>query len=244
MKRLSEQKRRAGFTLAEILVTVAILTILLALAVPNVLAYYRRLKLAELDDSARAIFMAAQNRMTAMINAGEMEKLTPDGTTGIGSSLTVSFLEKGSTGELLPAGSIESDLADGDYIIEYFPESGAVYAVFFTDDKVGMTDYRGSYVTLQSRGRADRLEKKPLVGYFGDSEERQIDRVEVGQMPVPQVTLTNAEELMLDIVLPAIQNPPTGFDATNINLKVTISKPLLRDVPETLTPGSIWHWIR
>ena len=131
MKRLSEQKRRAGFTLAEILVAVAILTILLALAVPNVLAYYRRLKLTELDDSARAIFMAAQNRMTAMINAGEMEKLTPDGTTGIGSSLTVSFLEKGSTGELLPAGSIESDLADGDYIIESISRKAARFTRYF-----------------------------------------------------------------------------------------------------------------
>ncbi len=222
MKRPSNQKRRAGFTLAEILVAVAILTILLALAVPNVLAYYRRLKLAELDDSARAIFMAAQNRMTAMINAGEMEKLTPNGTTGIG-SLTVSFLEKGSTGELLPAGSIESDLAQGNYIIEYFPESGAVYAVFFTDDKDGIKDYPGSYKTLQSRGRTDRLEKKPLVGYYGDSEERQIDRVEVGQLPVPQVTLTNAEELMLDIVLPPITSSSPDFKAEKLKLEVTLS---------------------
>ena len=70
MFKSAERKKSQGFTLAEVLIVVAIIGVLLAIAVPNVIGYYRSLKLTELDDSARSIFVAAQNRLTALKSAG------------------------------------------------------------------------------------------------------------------------------------------------------------------------------
>ena len=49
--------------MAETLVVVAIVTILAAFAFVNVLTYQRRLKLVEMDDTAKEIFLAAQDHL-------------------------------------------------------------------------------------------------------------------------------------------------------------------------------------
>ena len=71
MKLLRKMKGKKGFTFVEMLIVITILAIITAVAAPGVASYTKRFKLMELDDSARAIYMAVQNKMVAMRSAGE-----------------------------------------------------------------------------------------------------------------------------------------------------------------------------
>ena len=53
-------KKTQGFSLAEVLMTVAILLILLALIVPAVFMLQKNLRQKELDSKAETIYMAVQ----------------------------------------------------------------------------------------------------------------------------------------------------------------------------------------
>lgn len=208
-------KKTNGFTLSEVLVVVALLAVLLAFAVPAVLGYVRRLKLRALDTDAQTIFMAAQDRLTAMAASGELAALKADGqsfehevTADDGSGavtgrVLLHYLDSDLPDEnaldleaILPFGSIESELRTGRFVIEYSRETGAVYAVWYTDEE-GF-----AYNPTTGRPPEDfgaRLELDPLVGFFGGSI---VDRPEVGQLPLPSLRLTNSELLCLDITVP------------------------------------------
>ncbi len=71
MKLLQRMKSKKGFTLVEMVLVIAILAVILAFAVPGVDSYVKRIKLMELDDSARSIFMAAQNKLMTLRSSGK-----------------------------------------------------------------------------------------------------------------------------------------------------------------------------
>lgn len=60
-----------GFTLAELLITVAIVGILAAFGFVAVVQAHKNLRLREMDDTAREIFVAAQNHLTAAKASGK-----------------------------------------------------------------------------------------------------------------------------------------------------------------------------
>ena len=64
------RKTASGFTLTELVLAVAILTILLGLATVNVVRYLRTLTQLERDGIAREIFVAAQNHLTMAESQG------------------------------------------------------------------------------------------------------------------------------------------------------------------------------
>ena len=62
-----------GFTLSEVLVTVAILAILFAVGIPAIFTIRRNMRQMELDSKAETVFMAVQNRLSKMKAAGNTE---------------------------------------------------------------------------------------------------------------------------------------------------------------------------
>ena len=75
MKRRMRSNRNSGFTLVEMLATVGILVILLAVSAVAVTSYVDELKIAELDNAAREIYMAAENRAVLLSVAERMDDL-------------------------------------------------------------------------------------------------------------------------------------------------------------------------
>ena len=63
---MKEKRRSRGFTLTEMLASIAMLAILAGLLIPVSASMYRRFRLTEMDDFARQICVAAQNELTAM----------------------------------------------------------------------------------------------------------------------------------------------------------------------------------
>lgn len=254
MERFGKTRHRRGFTIAEVLVVVAILAILLTFAAPAVIGGFVRMHLASLDNSACSIFAAAQNNLTAMTGNGSFEQFAAKvdtertsaarksralyaqpndfnwGTVPADSanqSDNLRYLDSGEPEDqtlleqLLPGGSIESKLTEHRYIVEFNYQTGAVYAVWYSDEDEFDTDLT-TYNGTTPRKLEDRRKHSPLIGYYGGSG---VDYTKVGQMPVPQLTLTNAEELRLRITIPtpASGSWPAEFDTDSIGLKVTVT---------------------
>ena len=66
---------RKGFTLAEVLVTVAIILILAGVTFVSVAQYQKNLRLMEMDGTAKEIFIAAQNHLSVAQASGDLDRL-------------------------------------------------------------------------------------------------------------------------------------------------------------------------
>lgn len=74
-KRQNKQKRRAAFTLAEFLTVIAIVGILASLSFVAVIHYQRKLRRLEMDQTAKEIFLEAQNHLTLEVSSGTIPRL-------------------------------------------------------------------------------------------------------------------------------------------------------------------------
>ena len=73
-KKRYRKKYSKGFTLAEMLITVAIMLILCGFGFVAILIHQRNLKRMEMDETAQEIFIAAQNHLTAAQASGQWEQ--------------------------------------------------------------------------------------------------------------------------------------------------------------------------
>lgn len=149
---MSRVRRSKGFTLAELMLTTAIIIILAALGFIALINYQKDLKLTEMDNAAREIFVAAQNHLTASEKSGEWEEFYTETLSSDNYDVKMNSedghdyyyviynpdetdaLKNSSLQYLLPFGSIDDTLrSSGSYIIEYDAKNASVRSVFFTD---------------------------------------------------------------------------------------------------------------
>lgn len=243
----TDRRARRGFSLSEVLVTVGIIAVLTAVAVPSVLHYQRTLKYTELDDNARAIFVAAQNHLTALRSAstdalevsagvGRPAKAVPAGAvSGLESGTELKYVSTDVAGAdpdwLVLPGSIESDLAGNSYLVEFDPASGAVYGVFYAERALDESAYQklcqytdGTNSCRAQKGRQAfaRASGGFPVGYYGADGALDLARPSAMELPKPQLKLTNAEELVLEIRSGDASWLPT-IDQSKVYLTVSLS---------------------
>ncbi len=72
---VKKRLNRKGFTLAEVLVTVAIIIILAGVTFVSVAQYQKNLRLMEMDGTAKEIFIAAQNHLSVAKASGDLDRL-------------------------------------------------------------------------------------------------------------------------------------------------------------------------
>lgn len=80
---------RKGFTLAEVLVTVAIILILAGVTFVSVGQYQKNLRLMEMDGTAKEIFIAAQNHLSVAKASGDLDRLAEKAKNSGSTSSTI-----------------------------------------------------------------------------------------------------------------------------------------------------------
>lgn len=184
MKNKATRNNMRGFSLMEMLVTVLILVILFALAMIPISKIQKNLRQTELDSRAEMIFSAVQNRMTRLQAAGQDSYYQPTGGVGVTKlnmipkdadeknykETTLAYVTSADKNDkdsaaswIYPETEAEADLWDGNWVVEFDPSSGSVYAVFFSREDMKYTP--GGFDDL--RDRNERLEKGAKVGYYG-----------------------------------------------------------------------------
>lgn len=155
MNMLKRQNNR-GFTMMETLVVTAIVVILMGVAFIAVQNYQRSMKQLELDKTARELFIAAQNHLTAAeaqgllterTSAAEKEPENADRIVGqqdareggtyhyyvVGTDYST-LTDKTVLRDMLPSFSIDDTVRlGGSYVVEYDLESATVTNVFYSD---------------------------------------------------------------------------------------------------------------
>lgn len=183
-KKRNRKKNIAAFTLGEFLAVIAIVSILASLSFVAVIHYQRKLRRLEMDQTAKEIFLAAQNHLTLEKSSGTFERLLNmdaeeplDGDVKLqklgieiqGSSSYAVLYAPGKSDEenkteeirnrLLPFGSIDETIREnGSYIIFYEPETGLVREVWYSDGYEFVQDDIGSEALKSAASDAGKRE--------------------------------------------------------------------------------------
>lgn len=221
MKNLKNRRKgKAGFTMSELLIVVAIVIVLFAVAVLSLVTIQKNLRQKELDSKAEILYVAAQNRMSEL-RAGGYESLyqydenKKNGVAKVGlipldapeedaeDAITKDTLcyvvsanrvEVGkAAASVLPESSVDAELWNNHWVIEYDPESGSVYSAFYSEEEITSGDASTTLPTYLNRMRVrqTRLRNGAKIGYYGGA------RVISGTTDTlkPDISIDNREKL-------------------------------------------------
>ena len=205
-KTMRSKTASAGFTMVELLAVVGILAIVGLIAVFSLGRLRLDLRQRELDSKAELLYTAAQKQMAELHAAGWEDWYQP-GTDGVVTmpfppsdadeesqkttfcyvlANTAAEKETTAAAAILPMSAVDAELWDGCWYIEYAPDSGSVYAVFYSASPLPDPNTLDDYRSYQYRRRMGAK-----VGYYGgDIAQAQ----QTGTLQ-PSLTIENAEKL-------------------------------------------------
>lgn len=150
MRRYSS-KNRKGFTLGEMLITVAVVAILSAVAIISVVGYLWNVRLLDADQAAREVYLAAQYHLSLARERGTLDQYKgkdlgtvdqlyadSDYVNQDGGTLYDLVYSPGNNAAdvinaILPQGSIDETMrTGGSYIITYDKDTATVVGVFYS----------------------------------------------------------------------------------------------------------------
>ena len=220
---------RAGFTMAEVLIVVAIIGVLSGVAFVAVQSHQKSLQLAEMDSIAKEIFVAAQNHLLMAENEKYLGNTqygeTFDATNGIFYFSVKNgdkFGQNKLIDQMLPFGSVDETVrAGGSYIIFYQPEAALVLDVLYTDgDHTFTADDRASFAGESNRN--SRKGNTPIVGWYGSYgiAGNGIAQIAEGtRLEQPTILVENAEKLRVTVT-----DPNQGITTEDISLVLIVSE--------------------
>ncbi len=149
---MKKYRNNRGFTLGEMLITVAITVILVAVSIINVVPYMWNLRLKDADQAAHEIYLAAQYHLNAVASTGALSTYTGNDLGQKDDLYQGSYYEKAGAqdiydivvspdaknipavrDEILPYGSVDETMrSGGSYIITYDYDSATVLGVFYS----------------------------------------------------------------------------------------------------------------
>lgn len=250
-------KKKKGYTLAEVLATVAILLILMAIAVPAIFSIRKNLRQKALDNKAELIYAAVQNNLVKLQSNGNSslydgEKTanamgrTPSDATKEQKLYYALSSEKAeptkAASVLVTTDTVDGELYNNYWVVEYNPESASVYAVFYSESD-SIQPYNPN-VYDSFRYKDNRLSDGARIGYYGG------DALDGSNTAVlaPKITVTNEEKLVATITCmrQGQDNKPLSFDVVltddkgnQLNLKYKASGDKLVHAKDDLHVGDM-----
>ena len=219
---MEKLKNRRGFTLAEAMLVLAIMTVLMGVAFVAVQNYLRSLTKLEYDGYAKEIFIASQNHLSMAKNLGYLgmeegafgtEETDDKGGTGVyyfvvntanGSAVT----DKSALLSLmLPTAAVDETVRlGGKYIIRYRPEDAVVLDVFYWSDsgRYALTykaEYYRQFRADHSRNALKTFgDKRAVIGWYGGELAALLNTDEA--LKAPGIVVRNAERLTVTVTDP------------------------------------------
>lgn len=222
------RRSNRGFSLAELMMAVAIIGILAGVSFIGVVNYLRSMALLERDGIAKEIFIAAQNHLTMAegqnfygilqedkdgepIHCGDSDVSDEDGIYYyvVNGSGDISSTEMIST--MMPFGAIDETIRSaGSYIIRYQLKPALVLDVFYCsqngsrfDRKLGSDDYGDAKA---ARGNSEnnnkgarRNFKGDVLGWYGGEEASSLTPTTI---EAPDLKIVNGNTLYAEITNP------------------------------------------
>lgn len=175
-------RNSSGFTMAETLLTVAILLIVMALVFVNVFSYQKSLRQKELDDKAQIIYVAAQSQLSSLKANGLADVFSPgQNNPDVGTvtcedlggrlSFVTSKNKGGAASSVMNQASVDDELLGHEWAILYDAQTASVAGVFYSEEEnAPFLQHDGSLAegsVLSGLFDFDQRVKKAVVGYFG-----------------------------------------------------------------------------
>lgn len=219
MKKHSDRLKK-GFTLAELLVAVAIIGILAGVSFISVASYLRSMAQLERDAIAKEIYVAAQNHLTMAEGQGFLG--VNKSKYGIATSKpnTYYYIVNNGSGDfkdsmlglMLPFGSVDETVRlGGNYLIHYQTNPALVLDVYYS---VSGGDQRYQHTFSESPENETFLENTDtkeerrnykgdsppsVIGYYGAEDAKSLV---TNVLKTPTIKVINAEKLYVEITDP------------------------------------------
>lgn len=213
-----KQNYRRGFTLVEMVVVIAVIGVLLAVVTPSFLAWYRSAESVRLNQSARTIFLSAQEaftnaRGTSLFDELNTESREVDLDADVKPTPGAEELEKNRNNiralrisragggdpvldKVLRPYLADAGVLENSILIEYNRTTGVVRAVFYSE-QAGALGYEGAETdgaNVVSRSRDDLKRKRQ--GYYGVDYTGELGGAMT--LEAPTVRIENGERLTVE----------------------------------------------
>ncbi|WP_035770404.1 type II secretion system protein [Butyrivibrio sp. FCS006] len=132
------KRKKAGFSLAEVLVVIVILGILAAVGGVSAVSMYKNMKQTQLDKTAETIFHAAQDRLSELYAYGKEDTIENGGTPVTGfADKKVFYIKSGVSSEantaIMGDDTVNGDVFANYWVIEYQASTCRVLNVVYAD---------------------------------------------------------------------------------------------------------------
>lgn len=236
-------KKNIGFTLTELIVTLAVSALLLSASVAGIVAWVHHADFVRNESYAETIYYAVQNELTRYRGNGQLAELAEYVTKNdlkvpiehinpeIGEAYKnrLYYLKKdaGPVDENNPLGEWLSDyiyddsIIEGAICVEFDPMDGTVYSVSYSDSNDSFTYAKEPDDTEKKEAsllkRAENIRRKARVGYYS-VELSEAAPSAVRKTRLDRVELVNREQLYLRWSLPQRYSGIRGFLSYTIEI--------------------------
>lgn len=221
------KNRKKGFTLVELMVVLIIMAIIVAIAIPSFISYWRNAEFRKNESNAKTVYLAAESKLTYYRSSGQWDKFkeqvkkqgksanffkddastTLDETRLNGRIYAITLDSDASKAEqkknlvmqLLDDYLTEGDFLKGSIGIEIDVETGEVYSAFYGTKCKGL-NYKSEDTDgyLTMQKRDYDSRKKRLLGYYSTQDVTNVVKLKPTKLRITTINLQNSEKLSLN----------------------------------------------